>query len=207
MSEYTTPSTELEAVNELLASIKESPITSISEAAEQAGDATIARQKLILACKSVQARGWSWNTDIDYPLVPDAVSGETLVPLGTLKASFKDTYAEDKGTFVIRGTRVYDRRKHTYLLARTLEADITVLLEYSDMPHAAKDLVTKMATRAFQQFVLGEQSDLRFTTADIDAAYATLENTETETADFNMLTGSEDRTTYNIGLRYSPRQI
>jgi len=203
MSEYTIPTTELDAVNELLASIQEAPITSLDEAAEQSSDAVLARQKLHLASRSVQSVGYAFNTDKCYPLAPTN-AGEIEVPAGFLKASFEDYYPEDKGRFVVRGKRVYDRLKHTYNIARTLYADVTVILEYDDLPQAAKDYITKIATRAFQTQIEGETANYRFTREDIESAEVNLQNTDGDAADYNMF-NAPDRTTMNIAGRFSPR--
>lgn len=202
MSTYTIPTTELDAVNELLASIKESPITSLSDAAEQSPDATIAQSKLHLASRSVQARGWVFNTDVCYPLTPDDTDLMTYVPAGFLKASFDSIH--DKGRYVVRGRRVYDRIKHTYFIGQIVYADVTVILDYEDLPQAGKDLVTKIATRAFQQFIMGEAGDVRFTTQDIENAQVTLENTDGDIGDFNMLSNST--LSHGIASRNTPRR-
>lgn len=202
MSTYTIPTTELDAVNELLASIKESPITSLADAAEQSADATIARSKLHLASRSVQARGWVFNTDLCYPLSPDDTDQMTYVPAGFLKANFDSVH--DKGRYVVRGRRVYDRIKHTYFIEQVVYADIAIILDYDDLPQAAKDLVTKIATRAFQQFILGEAGDVSFTTRDIETAQVTLENTESDIGDFNML--NESTLSSGIANRNTPRR-
>lgn len=184
---YITPLTELEAVNEMLASIQESPITSIADAAEQSPDASTALARLRAEARSIQTRGWSFNTDIEFPLTPDAVSGEIALPYGTLSIDISDRTYADRGRYVIRGTRLYDRVKHTYVFPDKLYANIIILLPFEEMPEAFRDLATKKAVRAFQQQMRGEGGDLRFTSEDIEHAWATAAGSDTDQSDSNML--------------------
>jgi hypothetical protein len=57
-----TPMTELEAINDMLSAIGESPVASLDEASGVA-DAQIALQLLRRASRWLQKKGWHWNSE------------------------------------------------------------------------------------------------------------------------------------------------
>ncbi len=63
-----TPTTELEAVNAMLAAIGEAPISAL-EGATQA-DVQIALALLRMTTREVQSWGWRWNLDFGYEILP-----------------------------------------------------------------------------------------------------------------------------------------
>lgn len=62
------PTTELEAINAMLAALGEAPITDV-DAATQA-DVVMAVNALRDTCREVQSMGWKFNTEFGYQLAP-----------------------------------------------------------------------------------------------------------------------------------------
>src|SRR5689334_6681077 len=100
------PTTELEAVNVLLSTLGESPVNSLS--GNLTTDASLARTKLAEVSKSVQGRGWNFNTDLDYPLTRDSDGYINLPPNIARVELSRRTYPEVMA--VQRGMRLYDRK-------------------------------------------------------------------------------------------------
>ena len=67
-----TPQTELEAVNALLTSIEESPVSSLTTTTTT--DVNLAKTKLSEINRRVQKEGWHFNTDYDVTLSLDGSS-------------------------------------------------------------------------------------------------------------------------------------
>lgn len=86
MPEFLTPTTELEAVNAILASVGESPIAALDG---EFVDAEIARGLLTQESRAVQTEGYTFNTEADYPLAPD-VEGRIFLPQNSLSFLFED---------------------------------------------------------------------------------------------------------------------
>jgi hypothetical protein len=76
------PLTELEAVNAMLLSIGQAPVNTLNVSGLT--DVSVARDKLSEVTRRVLSRGYSFNTDDNYPLSPDAES-VILIPKGALK--------------------------------------------------------------------------------------------------------------------------
>ena len=63
-------STELDAVNSILMSVGESPVNTLTV---QSPEVAIAQKTLRQVCREIQAEGWSYNTENEYPIDLDTV--------------------------------------------------------------------------------------------------------------------------------------
>jgi Tail tubular protein len=154
------PTTELEAVNQMLGTILEAPINSLLGV--ESLDAQVAIDILAEKSRALQMTGWNFNTEEAYPLAPDAFTGEVSLPLNTLSADPSDPLDD----LVQRGARLYDRANHTYAIARSVKVDITFLLPFNEMPEAARRYVSVMACRTFQKRQVGSTTLDAFTEDD-----------------------------------------
>lgn len=186
MATVTTPTTELEAINTILSVIGESPISSLSDVSAVA-DAVIAQTTLSEVNRQVQTKGWHFNTEYDYVLAP-SVSGEIIVPSNFLRV---DTYGDDQDVDVTqRGTRLYNRKDHTYIFTKSLKCEVVVLLPFDEMPQAARHYVTIKAARIFQSRTVGSDALYQFTAIDERDAMHDLKRAEGISGDYNILTGN-----------------
>ena len=96
------------------------------------------------------------------------------------------------GRFQLRGQRVYDKEKRTYVLGvdvPSLEADVVWLLPWDESPEAFNRWVTIRSARVFSGRVLGDSSSFQYTALDEQAALVELQRVEIEQAQPNSLTG------------------
>lgn len=189
MTEYTTPTTELEAVNEMLRVIGESPVNTISSDEPMAPDVDTALRKLRSVSREVQSRGWHFNTEIDFPLVRNTEGSIALAPNVLRVDSFGESACVD---VVQRGQRLYDRLKHSFVFDKDLKATLVILLSFEELPEAARNYIVIRAARAFQAGAVGSQVLSGLTDSDEVAALAVLQGAEADTADYNVFTGSYD---------------
>lgn len=179
------PTTELEAVNLMLSTIGEAPVNDLSDSG--LGDVSAASTRLHSVSRKVQTEGWHFNTEIDYPLSP-TIDGYLLVPANTLRVDTTKEYGDKDVT--LRGSRLYDRKEHTYVFTDTLKVELVVFLAFTDLPEAARNYIAIKAAREFQTSVLGSEQLESFTQDDEMEARALMLDAELETADHNMLNGS-----------------
>jgi hypothetical protein len=178
-----TPTTELEAVNQMLAGIGESPISNLANSG--IADAAIARQTLRNVSREVQSKGWHWNTDRGRTLTPSIPDGFLLVPLNTMKA---DTVGIDaRVNVVLRGSKLYDVEKHTYTFTEPVKVDIVSFLAFDELPEPARNLITLRAVRRFQMNSVGSTELETPQRRDEIMAMADLMHDEAESADYNLL--------------------
>lgn len=182
-----TATTELDAVNIMLGTIGESPINSL-DAATGVVDAVTARSILAEVSVQVQEEGWHFNTDYEFVLTPDN-SGTIYIPANCIEVDASQ-YDRTGVDVAIRGNRLYDRKNKTYVFQESIKADLTILLEFNELPQAARHYITIRAARVFQQRVVGSQTLGAFTEADEARALRQMRRYEAKTADYNILTGS-----------------
>lgn len=193
--------TLLDAVNVCLENIGEQPVDSLEN--EQIQDARIAQRTLLEIHKEGQTKGWSWNTEYNYPFQKNAKTNQIDVPEQVVEFSV-DRY-QYNGRFQLRGTKVYDLLNRTFILDDTitaLQADVIWLLAWDEVPEAYNRWVTIRAARIFSDRTLGSEALFKYTLKDEQDAQAELERVELQQEAPNMLTGPFAFPTYqpNTGL-------
>lgn len=178
---------ELDAVNTMLGTIGESPINSL-DAATGVVDAVTARSILAEVSVQVQEEGWHFNTEYEFDLTPELSNGWIYVPGNAIEVD-TSPYSRDYDV-AIRGNRLYDRTNKTYSFTAPIKADITILLEFEELPQAARHYITIRAARVFQERVVGSQVLAGFTAQDEARAVRAMRRYEARTADYNILTSN-----------------
>lgn len=179
------PTTKLEAINELLEAIGEAPVNTT----ENTGlvEADLASSRIDKISRQVQKRGWHWNTLTNYELVPD-VNNNINLPSSTVEVD--PTGSSASKDYVQRGTRLYDRENNTFTITDPVRVDITLLLDFDDLPENARDYITMRAARKFQQRLFGSTELYQFDAEDEQRAWFELLDAESDSADYNMLRDS-----------------
>lgn len=181
-----TPTTELEAVNLLLDVIGEAPISNLENSAVV--DAVKARAVLSEVSRATQQKGWHFNTEIDYELVPTVYEKEIILPGNCLRVD--TTKAQRDFDVVQRGNRLYDRKNHTYKFDRSLKVDMVILLPFEELPEVARYYISIRAARVFQARTVGSEALYQFNAQDETLALNDLKRAEGITGDYNMFSGS-----------------
>lgn len=179
------PTTELEAINTMLSTIGESPVNAVEDTGNV--DVVIARQILQTVSREVQARGWHFNTEKNYTITPDS-EGYLVLPNTVLKVD--TVYPDSSKDVVVRGSRLYDREKHTYVFTDAVKVDMTILLTFDELPEVARNYATIRASRIFQERVVGSDTLHAFNSQDEARAMVSLMEYEADTADLNILSGN-----------------
>ncbi len=182
-----TNTTELEAVNELLLTIDESPVNTLSGLSGLT-DASVAVDVLRSVCRSVQSAGWFFNQDKDYPITLNG-SSEAVIPSGVLKIK---PSAQESRTLVPRNGKLYDMTERTYVLTAEPTVDIVWFFDFETLPETARNFITISAARKFQSRVQGSEAIHKFTERDEQVAMIELQYEENRFAKANTLSGSSD---------------
>ncbi len=180
-----TPTTELDAVNALLATTGEAPVNVLTGSGIVTAD--IARSILHETNRAYQAEGWYFNTEISYQLTPD-VSGYLNVPTNVLRLE-TDIASKDMDV-VQRGARIYNRTTRSYVFNATVAFDMVVFLTYEELPEASRQYVMMSAARLFQDRVLGADALHAFNEQDLSTARAHVEKEEIENSQSSLLDAS-----------------
>lgn len=191
-----TPTTELEAVNIMLGTIGQAPITSL----ERTGllDAEIAQQVLAEVNRAVQMEGWHWNREENFPL-PANTDGEVVVPSNVLEIEPVEQVSRLR-KLTLRGNRIYDKETFSFNIGETLRYNMTVLLKFTELPEYARRYITLRSARVLQERMLMSDVVDAYAEKQERIARAMLERAEHRTANHNMVTGTYDA--FDIAYRF-----
>lgn len=180
-----TLTSELDAVNLMLSVLGEAPVSSLTTSGST--DVATAKQILSELSRTVQSRGWHFNSEEDYPLAP-TVDGEVNLPTNTLRF---DLYGDSASLDLTqRGTRLYDRENHTYTINKTVKVRIVFLLPFEELPETARKYIAIRAARAFQKRQLGDEKADVFTAEEEMEAKLAFLHAEDDSDDSNLLESS-----------------
>lgn len=181
-TEYLAPTTELEAVNTILAAIGETPVGTLLGALPI--DASIALTRLRTRSRGLQSSGWSFNTDEGYTLAVDN-DGKVPIPRNALNVD-----ATESNDIVTRGDFLYDRANHTFVIDEEVVVDIVRFLPWEDLPEYVRQYLFISTARTFQDQMLGDESLHTYTEKDEKLAWVAFLDAEARNADFNVLRDS-----------------
>jgi len=149
-----TLTTQLEAVNAMLGHIGEAPVTDISTPSSLPISGSTALTILEEISKEVQSEGWHFNTEKDVTLSPDAGnSNKIILPVDVIDADVVD-HSYD---IVARGLTLYDRENNTTAFSKDIKVTLTRLLDWDDLPEAARRYITLRAARILQGRLVGSR--------------------------------------------------
>jgi hypothetical protein len=165
------PTTKLQAINSILSSVGESPITSLEFISDSAS-ATIASNILDEVDRSLQSRGWSFNTDIGRTLTR-GVGNDISVTPDTIRVNISETtYPTIK--LVLRGTKLYNAKASSYLFSSNLVADVVTFLDFDLLPEPARNYIVVRSSRLFLVRTRPEEAQAKLVEVDEQLAFANL---------------------------------
>ena len=146
-------STELDAVNQILSSVGQAPVTTRDL---QNPEVAIVLTTLREVNKQVQAEGWNYNVERGYEFTPDSTTKHIAYPTNVLQLDTSKFKHRDDFDPVRRDGKFYDRLKHTYEWDNAIEADVTWLFEFEDVPPAIQLYITARAARLAANKMVGD---------------------------------------------------
>lgn len=133
---------ELEAVNDMLAAIGESPVSTLEDDANT--DVVSARRILHKINRREQSKGWTFNIDEEATLSPDVYS--QLVPY---LPSYLRVLSAEGTPYSNRGGYLYDRTARTDRFTGPVPVSLVELVSLDEMPEVFKALVIAKAAKEF----------------------------------------------------------
>ena len=140
---------ELPAVNEILASVGQAPVTTLDQTNP---DVAIAYDTLTRVSREVQAEGWCFNKEYDYP--DTTANKQYIIPANMLQV---DLAAGNTTSRVLTGSKnvirrdgkLYDKYNHTYDITSAdsgeIKLDVTWWFDWVDLPIPIQDYIVSRA--------------------------------------------------------------
>ncbi len=152
----TNAAAELPAINEILASVGQAPVTTLDQTNP---DVAIAYDTLLNVSREVQAEGWTFNTEEYYPMTPDA-NGEIVIPNNMLQIDLHDEKDNQYET-VRRSGKLYEKINHTYDWTTltgwdTVRCNIVWFFDWVDLPRPVQDYIVARTATIVSSRIIGD---------------------------------------------------
>tara|TARA_R100001443_G_scaffold24248_1_gene36494 strand:+ start:18 stop:626 length:609 start_codon:yes stop_codon:yes gene_type:complete len=190
--------TELEAINIMLAAIGEAPVNSLTGTVPV--DVRLAQSTLTEVNKEVQSEGWSFNTEIDVTLTRDA---SKQVALSTdILGIDPNIHQHPTIDAIQRGLKLYDRLNNKFEFDEDLICTVVYFRTFNEIPEPAKRYINIKAARIFVDRLVSDDGLRTYTQQDEIRARAILMETDLANGDHNVLRGDPSLT--SVFDTYSP---
>ena len=148
--------TELSAVNSILGSIGQSPITNLSLTNLNNPEISFIKNILDETNKNVQNEGWHFNKEDHVKREPND-NGNFLIPSDYLRFDVHDGLYDRTRDVVRKDGKLYDNVEHTDIFTGDLYFDITYLRAFTDVPPTIQRyIIARASVRAATQLVSNE---------------------------------------------------
>lgn len=152
----TTNSTqELPAVNQILQSCGQAPVTTLDQTNP---DVAIAYSTLTQVSQEVQAEGWTYNIEYDFEFTPDT-NNEILIPNNVIQIDPAPQYTAMD--VVRRSGKLYDKVKHSYTFTESLKCDVVWLFDWVDLPKPIQDYIVARASTIVSSRIVGDTTQFQ----------------------------------------------
>lgn len=165
---------ELNAINSILASIGQAPVTAIDNDGNPSyptnPEVALAYNTLMEVSREVQAEGWTFNQERHYPLTLND-DDEIIIPVDILQMELtrddivfyngqlqKNDYIKNYYPEVVqRDGKLYDKANHTYKFNQSpLFFDIMWLYTFDDIPSVVREFIIARASAIMCMRAIGD---------------------------------------------------
>ena len=177
----TTRTTELEAVNTILSTIGEAPLSTLTGSLPV--DGTTAKNILNEISREVQSAGWHFNTQYKVDLTRDT---NNKVPVGTdvVRVQLNDKYDKSSYDVVQRGNYLFNLAKNSDIFDQDFtENTLIYLLDFDKLPEQARRYITIRSARVFHDRTLGANTLHKFSSEDEARSLSVMKQAEMATGD------------------------
>ena len=150
---------ELPAVNQILASVGQAPVTTLDQTNP---DVAIAYDTLIQVSREVQAEGWTFNTEYKVKLTPDN-NDQISYPSNVLQMNLSDGEGYGSKAAIRKNDKLYDRVNHTDIWTdETVKVDIVYFYDWIDLPIPIQDFITARAAAIVSTRIVGDAEQHKY---------------------------------------------
>ena len=148
---------ELPAVNQILSSVGQAPVTTLDQTNP---DVAIAYDTLLQVSREVQSEGWTFNTELEYEDTTD--SNKEYTPTNNMlqvDLSHSDNAYATKNV-IRRNGKLYDKYNHTHEITSTaneeIRLDIIWKFDWVDLPVPIQDYIVARAATIVSSRIVGD---------------------------------------------------
>ena len=145
---------ELPAINQILSSCGQAPVTTLDTTNP---DVAIAYDTLLQVSREVQAEGWTFNKEYHIEFTPDT-DDFIQIANNVLQIKLTDNAANREYDGIRRSGKLYDRLHHRYTWPdhSKVECDVVWEFDWVDLPQPVQDFITARAATLVSQRIVGD---------------------------------------------------
>ena len=193
--------TELSAVNSILGSIGQAPITQLKD--PNTGSIANANPEIQFiynllrdANVDVQSEGWHFNRERHVKFTVDSTTKKIAISNDIVKIDLPDNWTRRTYNFIRRGRFLYDKMEHTDQFEFTdIELDVVRLYAFEDLPVTFRRYITYRASRLAATQLVSNPNLVKLLTQQEGLARAALMEYECNQGDHSMM-GFPEGTAY-----------
>lgn len=176
------PATELNAVNEMLMSIGEAPVSTITGTISP--NATVCLNLLRTASRDLQEKGWQFNTEFEVTLTLD---GNSKIAVATDVLKIDTT---DSNDVAWRGGFLFNLDDNTFVFTDTVEVTLVRHLQWTDLTPATHHYIIALAIQKLHAAFPPPPELMQSAQYQFAIAQAGFMEAEVSNGDYNMLANS-----------------
>ena len=147
---------ELPAVNQILASVGQAPVTTLDQTNP---DVAIAYDTLTSVSREVQAEGWTFNREVYVKFTPDS-DDQIVIPNNILQIDLNDE-VDNQYEAVRRSGKLYEKINHTYTWDSTkwsdgVRCDVVYYFDWVYLPIPIQDYIIARAAAIVSSRIVGD---------------------------------------------------
>jgi len=195
---------KLDALNGMASYIGIPPLQLLSEVSVSP-DFQLAELILDELVHEVCSHGMPCNTEYEYTMSPDSVTGEIELEPGMISVFPEENY----GRYIVeRDGKLYDNDNNTFVFTSDIPATVFWLYDYEDLPQVVRKYVYIASARRFVSRVKGDDAVLATTQLDILRAETEFLSYTQQIGNVNMIYDNPESSyiinnnTPNLGFGY-----
>ena len=202
---------ELPAINQILSSIGQAPVTTLDQTNP---DVAIAYNALLEVNKEVQSEGWAFNTEYEIPITTNN-DKQYEVASTILQIDLSSTYKGDIDIVRRRDpsdskVKLYDRYNHTYAIGTiandTWDVDIVYHFDFIDVPIPIQNYMTAKTATIVAQRIIGDAALVQTLQQRETLARSVALEYECNQADYSIFGHPQGNKTYTSYKPYTALQ-
>jgi len=193
---------ELPAINQILASVGQAPVTTLDQTNP---DVAIAYDTLLQVSREVQSEGWSFNKEEHYDFTPNT-SDEIEIPNNILQLDLTQNVSNSDKDVIRRDGKLYDKYNHTYKWTSgvAVECDVTWFFDWVDLPIPIQDYITAKSAVMVSSRIVGDPNQYQMLQQNEAYARAVALEYECNQGDYTFFGTPDNRP--NSYTSYKPYQ-
>ncbi|OUX86035.1 MAG: hypothetical protein CBC03_12320 [Pseudoalteromonas sp. TMED43] len=198
-------STELDAVNQILSSVGQAPVTTLDM---QNPEVYTVVETLRNTSREVQSEGWGFNSEYHVKFTPKA-NKQIDIPYDVLEIDTDKNVHGDTYNVIRKEGKLYDKYHHRFSDREEFEfdediyCDVIYFRQFNDLPFAFQAHITAKAARKVAIKLIGSGELIQILAADEELTKAAIMQYETRQSDYSIFGWRDNQNYYNSYQPYN----